>query len=302
MNIESTLRADRIWRNVIRGAGLFLLIITAAIGIFLLYRGTGTFTIYGHSLSEFLFSTQWQPADTLAGGGHVGAGIYIVGSLITCALALLMATPVSIALAIYMAEITPSVGRRFWQPVIEIFVGIPSIIYGWLGLTILVPFLQKYTTADSGFSVLAASIVLAIMIFPTITSVTMNAINSVPKTYRQGAYGLGATRWEVIYKIVLPVAKHGILAGVVLGLARAFGEALAVAMVIGKMKAFPKSLLDPTVNLTSAIAADMGGTMEGSEYNMALWIMALFLFVISLLFILLIRYITAKGGNLSESK
>jgi len=118
MNIESTLRADRIWRNVIRGAGLFLLITTAAIGIFLLYRGTGTFTIYGHSLSEFLFSTQWQPADTLAGGGHVGAGIYIVGSLITCALALLMATPVSIALAIYMAEITPSVGRRFWQPVI----------------------------------------------------------------------------------------------------------------------------------------------------------------------------------------
>lgn len=80
MNIESTLRADRIWRNVIRGAGLFLLIITAAIGIFLLYRGTGTFTIYGHSLSEFLFSTQWQPADTLDGGGHVGAGIYIVGS------------------------------------------------------------------------------------------------------------------------------------------------------------------------------------------------------------------------------
>ena len=282
MNIESTLRADRIWRNVIRGAGLFLLIITAAIGIFLLYRGTGTFTIYGHSLSEFLFSTQWQPADTLDGGGHVGAGIYIVGSLITCALALIMATPVSIALAIYMAEITPSVGRRFWQPVIEIFVGIPSIIYG--------------------FSVLAASIVLAIMIFPTITSVTMNAINSVPKTYRQGAYGLGATRWEVIYKIVLPVAKHGILAGVVLGLARAFGEALAVAMVIGKMKAFPKSLLDPTVNLTSAIAADMGGTMEGSEYNMALWTMALFLFVISLLFILLIRYITSKGGNLSESK
>ena len=301
MNIESTLRADRIWRNVIRGAGLFLLIITAAIGIFLLYRVPVPSLSTGTVFQNFLFSTQWQPADTLDGGGHVGAGIYIVGSLITCALALIMATPVSIALAIYMAEITPSVGRRFWQPVIEIFVGIPSIIYGWLGLTILVPFLQKYTTADSGFSVLAASIVLAIMIFPTITSVTMNAINSVPKTYRQGAYGLGATRWEVIYKIVLPVAKHGILAGVVLGLARASVK-LGGSMVIGKMKAFPKSLLDPTVNLTSAIAADMGGTMEGSEYNMALWTMALFLFVISLLFILLIRYITSKGGNLSESK
>ncbi len=302
MNIESTLRNDRIWRHVIQGAGFCLLLLTIAIGFFLIYRGTGTFTTYGHSISEFLFSTNFKPHDTLEGGGQVGAAIFIIGSLLTCGLALLMATPVSIGLAIYMAEITPSMGRRFWQPVIEIFVGIPSIIYGWLGLTILVPFIQRHTTSDSGFSVLAASIVLAIMIFPTITSVTMNALNSVPKTYRQGAYGLGATRWEVIYKIVLPVAKHGILAGIILGLARAFGEALAVAMVIGKMKALPTSLLSPTVNLTGAIAADMGGTMEGSEYNFALWSMALLLFIISLFFILLIRYISSKGGASLASK
>ena len=275
---------------------------TGAIGAFLLYRGTGTFTQYGHSLSEFLFSTQWNPADTLAGGGHVGAGIFIVGSLLTCALALLIATPVSIGLAVYMAEITPRYGKQFWQPVVEIFVGIPSVIYGWMGLTVLVPFIQKHTESASGFSVLAASIVLALMIFPTITSVTMNALNAVPKTYRQGAYGLGATRFEVITKIVLPVAKSGIMAGIVVGLARACGEALAVAMVIGKMKALPHSLLDPTVNLTGAIAADMGGTMEGSEFNMALWSMALLLFVISLVFILLIRYISAKGGAAVEGR
>lgn len=302
MNIERTLRSDRYWRYLINAAGIFLLVVTGAIGAFLLYRGTGTFTQYGHSLSEFLFSTQWNPADTLAGGGHVGAGIFIVGSLLTCALALLIATPVSIGLAVYMAEITPRYGKQFWQPVVEIFVGIPSVIYGWMGLTVLVPFIQKHTESASGFSVLAASIVLALMIVPTITSVTMNALNAVPKTYRQGAYGLGATRFEVITKIVLPVAKSGIMAGIVLGLARAFGEALAVAMVIGKMKALPHSLLDPTVNLTGAIAADMGGTMEGSEFNMALWSMALLLFVISLVFILLIRYISAKGGAAVEGR
>ena len=302
MNIERTLRSDRYWRYLINAAGIFLLVVTGAIGAFLLYRGTGTFTQYGHSLSEFLFSTQWNPADTLAGGGHVGAGIFIVGSLLTCALALLIATPVSIGLAVYMAEITPRYGKQFWQPVVEIFVGIPSVIYGWMGLTVLVPFIQTHTESASGFSVLAASIVLALMIFPTITSVTMNALNAVPKTYRQGAYGLGATRFEVITKIVLPVAKSGIMAGIVLGLARAFGEALAVAMVIGKMKALPHSLLDPTVNLTGAIAADMGGTMEGSEFNMALWSMALLLFVISLVFILLIRYISAKGGAAVEGR
>ena len=302
MNIERTLRRDRYWRYLINAAGIFLLVVTGAIGAFLLYRGTGTFTQYGHSLSEFLFSTQWNPADTLAGGGHVGAGIFIVGSLLTCALALLIATPVSIGLAVYMAEITPRYGKQFWQPVVEIFVGIPSVIYGWMGLTVLVPFIQKHTESASGFSVLAASIVLALMIFPTITSVTMNALNAVPKTYRQGAYGLGATRFEVITKIVLPVAKSGIMAGIVLGLARAFGEALAVAMVIGKMKALPHSLLDPTVNLTGAIAADMGGTMEGSEFNMALWSMVLLLFVISLVFILLIRYISAKGGAAVEGR
>lgn len=302
MNIERTLRRDRYWRYLINAAGIFLLVVTGAIGAFLLYRGTGTFTQYSHSLSEFLFSTQWNPADTLAGGGHVGAGIFIVGSLLTCALALLIATPVSIGLAVYMAEITPRYGKQFWQPVVEIFVGIPSVIYGWMGLTVLVPFIQKHTESASGFSVLAASIVLALMIFPTITSVTMNALNAVPKTYRQGAYGLGATRFEVITKIVLPVAKSGIMAGIVLGLARAFGEALAVAMVIGKMKALPHSLLDPTVNLTGAIAADMGGTMEGSEFNMALWSMALLLFVISLVFILLIRYISSKGGAAVEGR
>ena len=122
-----------------------------------------------------------------------------------------------------------------------------------------------------------------------ITTVSADAIKSVPKSYREGAYGLGATRWQTIGKVVLPAASGGILTGVILGLARAIGEALAVAMVIGKTRAFATSLLSPTSNLTSEIAADMGNTAQGGEFNLALWTMALLLFIISIILIVLIH-------------
>lgn len=291
------LRHDTWGRLLIRTVGFTSILLTLAIGAFLLYRGTGSFWLYGHSPLDFIISSQWNPADTMEGGGHIGAAMFIAGSLITCLLALIIATPCSISLAIFMTEIAPTWGNRIWRPVIEIFVGIPSIVYGWLGLTVLVPFIREYTPSLTGFSVLAAALVLALMMFPTVTAVTINALDSVPKTYQQAAYGLGATRWEVIRQIILPVAKRGILAALILGFARAFGEALAVAMVIGKMKAFPTSLFDATVNLTGAIAADMGNTMEGSEFNMALWSMALLLFVISVLFIFTLRYLSNAGGD-----
>ena len=288
-------RQDTFWRYLITGCGILLIVLTLAIGIFLFYKGMGTFTTYGHSLSEFLFSSQWAPSDDVNGGGKVGAAIYIFGSISTCALALLIATPFSLATAIFMTEISPRLGKRFVQPAVEIFVGIPSVVYGWIGLTILVPFIKNLFDLRFGFSVLAAGIVLAIMIFPTITSLTADALRSIPKSFRAAAYGLGATRWQSISTVVVPAAKNGIMTAVILGLARAFGEALAVAMVIGKTRAFPSSILEPTNNLTAAIAADMGGAMEGSEYNIALWTMALLLFLISLGFIFLIHHINAKG-------
>lgn len=288
------IREDNMWRGIITAGGAFMIILTLAIGAFLLYRGMGTFTTYDHSVFEFLFSPVWAPADDMQGGGKVGAAVYIYGSLITCALALLIATPFSLGAAVFMTEISPKMGTTIIQPTVEIFVGIPSVVYGWLGLTILVPAIKNFFNLTTGFSVLAAGLVLAVMIFPTITSVAADAVRSVPKSYRQAAYGLGSTRWQVIYKIVLPAALSGILTGIILGLARAFGEALAVAMVIGKTRAFPSSLLSPTNNLTAAIASDMGGAMEGGEYNIALWTMALLLFLISLLFIFLIHQVSGR--------
>jgi phosphate transport system permease protein len=288
-------KKEYLGRFFVTACGLFIILLTMSIGAFLLYKGMGTFTIYHHTLTEFLFSSNWNPADDFTGGGQVGAAIFIFGSIIICFLALLIATPFSLAAAIFMAEISPKISTKILQPAVEIFVGIPSVVYGWVGLTILIPFIENVFHLQVGFSVLAGSIVLAVMIFPSITSVSADSLKNVPGEYREAAYGLGSTRWQVICKVILPAARPGILTGIILGLARAFGEALAVAMVIGKMKAFPKNILSPTNNLTSAIASDMGGATEGGEYNIALWTMALLLLVISFTFILVVRKVSSKG-------
>ena len=290
-------RKEYLGRGIVTASGFFIIALTLAIGVFLIVQGTGTFTKYHHSILEFLFSSEWAPVDSVAGDtGKVGCAIYIAGSLMTCGLALLMVTPFAVGAAVFMTEIAPKAGTKIFQPAIEMFVGIPSVVYGWIGLTVLVPFIRDtFHARMGGYSVLAASIVLAIMIFPTITTVAADSIRSIPQYYRKAAYGLGSTRWQVIYRIVLPAAKSGILTGIILGLARAFGEALAVAMVIGKTRAFPKNILSPTNNLTAAIAADMGNSASGGEQNMALWTMALLLFLISMLFIFIIHRIDAAG-------
>lgn len=190
-------RKEYFWRGLVTACGVLMIALTLSIGFFLLYKGAGSFTTYGHSAAEFLFSADWSPQDNSSGGGTVGAAIFIFGSVSTCALALLIAAPFSLAAAIFMTEISPKTGARLFQPAVEIFVGIPSVVYGWLGLTILVPAIKDLFHLKHGYSVLAAGIVLAVMIFPSITSVAADAIRSVPAQYRQAAYGLGSTRWQV---------------------------------------------------------------------------------------------------------
>ena len=274
--------------------GIMIIALTLAIGAFLIIKGSGTFVKYHHSIGEFLFSSKWAPKDGASDyGGNVGAAIYIAGSLITCSLGLLIALPFSIAAAIFITVIAPKIGVKLFQPIIEIFVGIPSVVYGWIGLTVLVPFIKNVFHAQmGGFSVLAAGVVLAVMIFPTITTVSADAIKAVPHDYMTAAYGLGATRWQVIHAIIIPAARAGIFTGIILGLSRALGEALAVAMVIGKTRSFPANILSPTTNLTSALASDMGNTADGGEYNLALWSMALLLYIISIATITLIHAIS----------
>lgn len=294
---KDMIRKEYLGRGLVTVCGISIVILTIFIGAYLIYKGTGTFTKYHHSVAEFLFSSQWSPMDSAdKGGGNVGSAIFIFGSFITCALALLFAAPFSIATAIFMTEINKKQGDRFFRPAIEIFVGIPSVVYGWVGLTVLVPFIKNVFNAKmGGYSVLAASVVLSVMIFPTITTVVADALIAVPKEYREASYALGSTRWHVIRTVIVPAARSSIWTGIILGLSRAMGEALAVAMVIGKTRAFPKSLLYPTNNLTAAISSDMGNSADGGEHNLALWSMALLLFLISILFIALIHIIKRKA-------
>lgn len=297
--LQKAIKKDRKWQIIYSLCGLFIIALTIAIGAFLLYKGSGTFVTAGHSITEFLFSSEWDPSDSVGQyTGHVGAAIYIAGSMLTCGLALLFVLPFAIGSAIFLSEIAPKFGEKYFRPAIEIYVGIPSVVYGWIGLSVLVPFIRDVFGAKmGGFSVLAASIVLAVMIFPTITTVAADAIKSVSDGYREAAYGLGATRWQVIWRVVLPAASSGIFTGIILGLARAIGEALAVAMVIGRTRAFPTSILSPTNNLTAAIASDMGNSANGGEHNMALWSMALLLYIISTVLIFIIHKLSHKKSK-----
>ena len=248
---RSMFTKEYLWRSIVTICGLFVIVITLGIGGFLVYKGSGTFLKFHHSIGEFLFSADWAPVDSMEGGGSVGTLIFIVGSLSTCGLALVIATPFALGSAIFMTEIAPKFGEKFYRPVIQIFAGIPSVVYGWVGLTVLVPCIRDIFHRQVGHSILAAGLVLAIMIFPTITSVSADAIRAVPKEYRMGAYGMGSTRWQTIYKIVLPASASGIFSGIILGLARAFGEALAVAMVIGQTTALPENIFSTTKSLTT---------------------------------------------------
>lgn len=299
---KRTFAKEYFWQALVTACGLFVIVLTVGIGAFLVYKGSDTFLLYGHSFWEFLGSAQWEPADNSDGGGAVGALIFIAGSLCTCGLSLLMAVPFSLGSAIFITDISPKFGEKFYRPVVEIFAGIPSVIYGWVGLTVLVPAIKTVFDRQVGHSVLAAGIVLAVMIFPTITTISADAMRAVPRECRMAAYGLGSTRWQTIYKIIVPAAAPGILSGVILGLARAFGEALAVAMVIGQTTAFPTSIFSATKTLTTEIAAQMGNAMEGGEMKSALWSMALLLFLISLFFIFLIHRVSAVRAEKDDRK
>lgn len=275
--------------------GLLIVVLTLSILIFVASKGINTFTQDKYSLWKFLFSTNWSPdASVEKGGPQFGILIFVLGSIFVSIGAVLISAPLGIALAVFMNLISPRLGSKLLQPAMELFVGVPSVVYGFVGLTVLVPFI-KHSFGGLGISLLAGIIVLSIMILPTITSIASDAIKTIPKEYIEASYGLGATRWQTISRVIIPAAKSGILTGVVLGVARAFGEALAVQMVIGNSIRVPGSLLDTTSTLTSILTMDMANTTFGSTWNNALWSMAFILLLVSFMFILIIRRLGKRG-------
>ncbi len=290
-NVLKKIKNEYAGRGYAYFCGVMIIVITLSIMIFIASKGVQTFIKDGESLSGFLFGTRWNPSGDVP---QYGALVFILGSTFISVGAVIISAPIAIALAIFMNLISSKIGKTVLQPVLELFVGIPSVVYGWMGITVLIP-LIKNSFGGLGFSLLAGILVLSVMILPTIASLSSDAIKTVPREYLEASYGLGATRWQTIIKVILPAGKNGILTGVVLGIARAFGEALAVQMVIGNTARLPFNLTESMATLTSIITMDMANTAGGSTWNNALWTLALILLIISFVFILIIRKIGSRG-------
>ncbi|WP_127345544.1 phosphate ABC transporter permease subunit PstC [Lactobacillus amylolyticus] len=272
--------------------GLIIVLVISIIG-FIGVHGLSTFVSDHVNVFHFLTSTDWDPSE---GKNHVGAAAMIVTSFAVTLLAAIVATPFAIAAALFMTEYTSKKGASFLQSVIELLVGIPSVVYGFLGLTIIVPTIRKIF-GGTGFGILAATLVLFVMVLPTITSLTVDALKAVPKQFRQASFALGATKWQTIHKVTLKVATPRILTAVIFGMARAFGEALAVQMVIGNAVLMPANLISPSATLTSQLTSQMGNTVMGTLPNNALWSLALLLLIMSLVFNFLVRLVGRKGSK-----
>lgn len=245
-----------------------------------------------------IFSATWAP-DSNSPPTSYGLLPFFLGTVAVTGAAALVSTPLSIGLALFMSEVAPTWARRVTQPAMEVFVGIPSVVWGWLGLTTLVPFLRENLNAlgfTLGFSWFAGSLVLALMILPTITSIAYDALTAVSRELRTGSLALGTTRWQTIRHVLLPTAGAGLATAVVLGMMRAAGEALAVQMVIGNAPVIPSSLTKPVTTLTSQITLDMGNTVSGEPWNEALWTMGLVLLLISLGFVALVRALGRRAA------
>ncbi len=243
---------------------------------------------------RFMTGTVWSPRHQV-----FGVLPMIVGSVVVTLAAIAIGVPIAVACAIFLSEMAPPRMAVVLKALVELLAAIPSVVYGFVGLTTLVPLIRQVTGAP-GFSALAAAIVLAIMIIPTITSVSYESLRAVPSSYRDGMAALGSTRWQAIRMVLLPAASSGIIAGVILGIGRSLGETMAVLMVAGNAPAMPTSLLAPVRTLTSNIALEMG--YAAGRHRAALFATAVVLFVMIAALNGLTRYVVSRGAVYGEHK
>lgn len=295
----ANLMPKRRLENIGLGITGFCVALVALVVVTLIFmvaqQGLTTFFVDGLNPIDFFFGQNWIPEQE-----RYGALPMIVGSFAVTLLSTAFALPVAIGSAIFVVEVAPSFGRRVFQPFIELLVGIPSVVYGVLGLYVINSLIKAIfgDAAPTGAGILSGSLVLAIMILPTITTLSMDALRAVPKQYREGSYALGCTRWQTTWHVVLKSALPSLMTAVILGMTRAFGETLAVQMVIGGVeRSMPMGLLDPASTLTAALTAGLSNATSGSIYYHALWSLGLILLAMSLVFILIIHLIGRKGAK-----
>jgi phosphate transport system permease protein len=296
---------DKVFEALCRGAGLLVLGILGAIIVTLFIGGLPVFREMGIS---FLWSTEWNPVE---GRERYGAFIAIFGTVVTAVLAIVLAVPIAFGVAFFLTELAPPWLKRPIGTAIELLAAVPSIIYGMWGLFVLVPFVQMNiqlafgetlgalpligwlfaSTNFAGTSLFSASLVLAIMILPFIAATMRDVFEQVPPVYKESAYGLGATRWEVMKGVVLPYTRISVVGGIMLGLGRALGETMAVTFVIGNANRMPSSLFDPSTTIASVVALEFPESLMGSTKQSALLALGFLLFVISFIVLALSRWL-----------
>jgi phosphate transport system permease protein len=273
-NRRST-RREALIELVIRACGVSAIAIVALIFLFLLREGLAAFAAV--PVGDLL-GTRWYPIESL-----YGLLPLIYGSLLVTIVSVVITVPLGLTAAIYLGEIAPLWLHDILKPLIEILAGIPSIVLGFLGWLIIAPLVQA-TGAATGLTALTGAIILAYMALPTIISISEDAIDAVPRSYRDGALAIGATRWQTTYRVVLPAARSGLVIAVMLGIGRAIGETMVVLMVTGNAPTMPFGagmLLQPVRTMTATIAAEMGEAAQGSTHYQVLFAIGLVLFVIT---------------------
>ncbi|HRI61656.1 MAG TPA: phosphate ABC transporter permease subunit PstC [Saprospiraceae bacterium] len=271
-------RADQVASVLFRTAGWLSVVVLIGIFAMLLFNGAKAFIQIAPS--EFFFGTVWNPA--AYDKPQFGILPLIFSTLLVTFGAMLIAVPMGIGTAAYLAEVAPAGVYRFLKPIIELFAGVPSVAVGFIGITVVAPAIARVFGLNNGLNALNGSILLAIMSLPTIITVAEDAIRSVPLPFRVASYSLGATCGTTLWRVTLPAAMSGILAAVMLGLGRALGETMTVLMATGNASAFPNSFFDPVRTMTAAIAIELGETAQDTTHYYALFAVGAVLFGISL--------------------
>ena len=281
-------RLEKFGRGITFFCLVLIVFIVAMILVFVAQKGLSTFFVNKVNPLAFLFGGKWDPSS-----GSFGALPMILGSFIVTILSAIIATPIAIGAAVFMTEISPKYGAKILQPAIELLTGIPSVVYGFIGLQVIVPFVRSIF-GGTGFGILSGVCVLFVMILPTVTFMTIDSLKAVPRHYKEASLAMGATRWQTIWRVLLNAARPGIFTAVIFGMARAFGEALAIQMVVGNSAVIPTSLTTPAATLTSVLTMGIGNTVMGTVQNNVLWSLALVLLLMSLGFNILVKFITRE--------
>jgi phosphate transport system permease protein len=276
-------------RNIFFLFSLLSLVILFLIVVFLFREGLPLFREV--TLADFLFGTEWYPTYHPP---SYGIWPLIVGSLIVTFLSSLMAVPIGIMSAIYISEIAPAALKEILKSVIELLAGLPSVVLGFFGMVVLAPWLQETFDLPTGLNIVNASLILALMAVPTISSISEDALYAVPREFKEASYALGATKYETIIRVIIPSAFSGITTAVILGMARAIGETMVVLMVAGGAAAIPESLFDSVRPMPASIAAEMGEAPFRSGHYHALFATGIVLFLMTLLFNLIADYVSHK--------